>query len=167
MTTTAQIELLARALWATGADLDDVWENDSQQLRDLYMGESAAILTQLGPLDPLGAVAMREKAAKICRGVSNRSSQEIEAIPLPTHADCLAQALAMPEIARLVEAAQWARNLLNIIADESWHGDGRDLKRSIVGIFADFDEALMGVDSSMPPALAALTPTIGETKGAA
>ena len=38
--------------------------------------------------------------------------------------------------------AQWARNRLDLIADEAWHGDGRDLKRSIIGVFADFDEAL-------------------------
>jgi len=55
----------------------------------------------------------------------------------------------------LVETAQWARNRLEIIADESWYGDGRDLKRSIIGVFADFDAALLVCGSSVPPTLAA------------
>ncbi len=68
----------------------------------------------------------------------------------------LDEALALPEIAALVEAAQWARNRLDIIADESWHGDGRDLKRSVIGVFADFDDALAAVGSTSQ--LSALTP---------
>lgn len=46
------------------------------------------------------------------------------------------------EAAALVETAQWARNRLEAIADESWKGDARDFKRSLIGVFADFDEAL-------------------------
>ena len=78
------------------------------------------------------------------------------ALEPPTHAAQLAAALAMPEVVALVETAQWARNRLNIIADESWHGDGRDLKRSIIGVFADFDASLLGCGSAMPEQFAAL-----------
>jgi hypothetical protein len=56
-------------------------------------------------------------------------------------------------IVALVETAQWARNRLEIIADQSWHGDGRDLKRSIIGIFADLDAALLACGSSVPAAI--------------
>lgn len=45
-------------------------------------------------------------------------------------------------VTALVKAAQWARNRLEAIADESWKGDARDFKRSLIGVFADFDEAL-------------------------
>ena len=72
----------------------------------------------------------------------------------------LAQAKMVPEVRELVEAAQWARNRLEIIADESWRGDGRDLKRSIIGVFADFDAALLACGSEVPAALR----RIGETK---
>ncbi|GLT07970.1 hypothetical protein ACFQFQ_14495 [Sulfitobacter porphyrae] len=50
----------------------------------------------------------------------------------------------------VVEAAQWARNRLERIADDSWHGDERDLKRSLIGVFADFDAALSAAGSSIP-----------------
>ena len=68
----------------------------------------------------------------------------------------LSAAMELPEVRALVETAQWARNRLEIIADESWHGDGRDLKRSIIGIFADFDKALADCGSQVPLALAAI-----------
>lgn len=58
------------------------------------------------------------------------------------HAARVLAALDTDKLTALVETAQWARNRLEIIADKSWHGDGRDLKRSIIGIFADFDAAL-------------------------
>jgi hypothetical protein len=53
-----------------------------------------------------------------------------------------AQIAADPRVRALVETAQWARNRLEAIADESWRGDARDFKRSLVGVFADFDAAL-------------------------
>ena len=65
---------------------------------------------------------------------------------------------ALPEVQALIETAQWARNRLERIADDCWHGDGRDLKRSIIGIFADFDAALMACGSVMPDEIRALTP---------
>ena len=57
------------------------------------------------------------------------------------------------ELVNLVETAQWARNRLELIADDSWHGDGRDLKRSIIGIFSDFDSALAACGSRLPEEL--------------
>jgi hypothetical protein len=45
-------------------------------------------------------------------------------------------------IDELCMTAGWARNTLELMADEAWHGDGRDLKRSLVGMFKEFDEAL-------------------------
>lgn len=68
-----------------------------------------------------------------------------------------------PVEAGLIEAAQWARNRLEIIADESWRGDGRDLKRSIIGVFADFDEALARCGSTVSAALRAQSAPIGQT----
>ena len=66
-------------------------------------------------------------------------------------ADLMAALQAENERLRAVaEAAQWARNRLERIADDAWHGDGRDLKRSLVGVFADFDEALLRVGSKVP-----------------
>ena len=62
-----------------------------------------------------------------------------------------------PDVQELIEAAQWARNRLELIADESWHGDGRDLKRSIVGVFADFDAALAKCGSYMPDEIRSTT----------
>lgn len=53
-------------------------------------------------------------------------------------------AATQAKLARAVEGAQFARNRLEVIADEGWHGDGRDLKRSIIGVFSDFDAALEG-----------------------
>ena len=80
-------------------------------------------------------------------------------------ADCVIQRLrdpavlaALPEVQALIETAQWARNRLERIADDCWHGDGRDLKRSIIGIFADFDAALLACGSIMPDEIRALTP---------
>jgi hypothetical protein len=37
------------------------------------------------------------------------------------------------------EAVTFARNRLEMIADESWNGDARDFKRSIPSVFAEFD----------------------------
>lgn len=50
----------------------------------------------------------------------------------------------------VVDTAQWARNRLERIADDSWHGDGRDFKRSLDGVFLDFDSALGKVGSKVP-----------------
>jgi hypothetical protein len=58
-----------------------------------------------------------------------------------------------PDAAALVEAAQWARNRLEVIADDAWYGDGRDFKRALVGVFADFDEALARHGSRVPDEL--------------
>ncbi|REF70370.1 hypothetical protein [Paracoccus versutus] len=45
-------------------------------------------------------------------------------------------------VAAVIEAANMARNRLEMIADAAWRGDGRDLKRSVAGVFSDFDAAL-------------------------
>ncbi len=63
---------------------------------------------------------------------------------------------APASIADLIETAQWARNRLDRIADDCWHGDARDFKRSLIGVFADFDRALRECGSTMPPEIAAL-----------
>jgi len=68
------------------------------------------------------------------------------------HVDRVLASIYTDKLRTLVETAQWARNRLDIIADESWYGDGRDLKRSIIGIFADFDKALSGCSSHAPTA---------------
>lgn len=54
----------------------------------------------------------------------------------------VAELEGLRDVTALVETAQWARNRLEAIADESWNGDARDFKRSLIGVFADFDEAL-------------------------
>jgi hypothetical protein len=88
-----------------------------------------------------GAQGPRETTGAEAIAAWNRRA---DAIPLSA-------ALAHPEVRALVETAQWARNRLETIADESWYGDGRDLKRSIIGVFADFDEALAALGSAVPP----------------
>ena len=45
-------------------------------------------------------------------------------------------------VARLVEAVQFARNRLEVIASDAWNGDARDFKRSLIGVFAEFNEAI-------------------------
>ena len=50
----------------------------------------------------------------------------------------------------LVEAVQFARNRLEVIASESWNGDARDFKRSIVGVFADVEAALRALEQGNP-----------------
>lgn len=42
----------------------------------------------------------------------------------------------------LVEATEFARNRLEVIADERWNGDARDFKRLLVGVFAEFSAAI-------------------------
>jgi len=59
----------------------------------------------------------------------------------PTNEECLRN----EKVRALVEAAEMARNRLEMIADETWHLDGRGLKRNIKGIFADFDAALADI----------------------
>jgi len=54
----------------------------------------------------------------------------------------IAAALHVDLIEALVDGIHAIRMRLELIADEAWHGDGRDLKRSIVGVFADYDAAL-------------------------
>ena len=58
-------------------------------------------------------------------------------------------------VAEVIEATNIARNRLEMIADAAWQGDGRDLKRSIAGVFSDFDAALR----ALTPAPQAATPT--------
>lgn len=53
------------------------------------------------------------------------------------------------DIDNLIEATVWAKNRLEMIADESWHGDARDFKRSLVGIFTEFDAALSNIKPSV------------------
>ncbi len=62
-----------------------------------------------------------------------------------------------PSVAHLVETAQWARNRLESIADAAWHGDGRDFKRALVGVFADFDAALAACGSVIPAEIVSST----------
>ena len=57
------------------------------------------------------------------------------------------QTLAPDAVARLVEAAQFTRNRLEIIASDAWNGDARDFKRSLMGIFSEFDEALAAMET--------------------
>ena len=63
-------------------------------------------------------------------------------------------------VARMIETAQWARNRLEKIADDCWHGDARDFKRALIGVFADFDEALANCGSSIPPEIRTVTPAL-------
>ena len=51
-------------------------------------------------------------------------------------------------VARLVEAAQFARNRLEVIASDAWNGDARDFKRSLTGVFAEFNEAIAAMETS-------------------
>ncbi len=52
------------------------------------------------------------------------------------------QTLAPDAVARLVEAVQFARNRLEVIASDAWNGNARDFKRSLIGVFAEFNEAI-------------------------
>jgi hypothetical protein len=77
--------------------------------------------------------------------------------------DGRAEGLREADVARLVETAQWARNRLEAIADEAWHGDARDFKRALIGVFADFDESLARCGSAMPAILARAAELEGKT----
>lgn len=143
--TPAQIELLAWALYDS-AYRQASWTATYEE----WEKQAAALLAQLGSLDPLGAVAMREKAAQVCGPIMGkcncdaccsirRARDAIHDLPLPAHADRLAAALALPEIARLVKVAKWAQGCIPFPSN---------------------------CHSEIIAALAALTPTAtGETKG--
>lgn len=73
--------------------------------------------------------------------------QDVKLPPTPREAELMAEIEKMRDV---VEAAQWARNRLERIADNSWHGDARDFKRSLDGVFLDFDRALERIGSSVP-----------------
>ena len=45
-------------------------------------------------------------------------------------------------IANLVDATTYARNRLEILASDAWNIDGRDLKRNLQGVFAEYAAAL-------------------------
>lgn len=64
-------------------------------------------------------------------------------------ADCQFSDLtpAPDAVARMVEAAQFTRNRLEIIASDAWNGDARDFKRSLMAIFSEFDEALAAMEA--------------------
>ena len=51
-------------------------------------------------------------------------------------------------ISTLIDATDYLKNRLEYIASASWHGDGRDLKRSIAGIFLEYDEAIKAKGST-------------------
>jgi hypothetical protein len=50
--------------------------------------------------------------------------------------------LAPDTLRQVMEAADFARNRLEMLADDTWNGDARDLKRSLAGIFTEYDAAL-------------------------
>ena len=54
-------------------------------------------------------------------------------------------AARVPEIAALIEGIEMARRRLETIASDAWHGDARDFKRAIVGVFSEFDAALRAI----------------------
>lgn len=69
---------------------------------------------------------------------------EREAVPVAT----TPTALDDPKVRKLVEAAQFARNRLEMIADGAWNGDARDFKRLIPGVFSDLDAALRDMEGA-------------------
>jgi hypothetical protein len=93
-----------------------------------------------GP-DEVGQVWTEPDAAKIAAAVNNAPALIAEVRALRAEVEAVRE---------LIETAQWARNRLEIIADECWHGDGRDLKRSVASVFADFDAALSRCGSFVP-----------------
>lgn len=87
--------------------------------------------------DPLGAAWMRERAAGLRDNIADQIgarpmssihsalceyANAIRAIPDQTHADLLAQALKLPEVAALMGAAIYARSLLSPHNDHAAHG---------------------------------------------
>ena len=46
------------------------------------------------------------------------------------------------KLAKLNEATDYTRNRLEIIASDAWNIDGRDLKRNLQGMFAEYDATL-------------------------
>ena len=54
-------------------------------------------------------------------------------------------AARVPEIAALIEGIEMARRRLETIASDAWHGDARDFKRGIVGVFCEFDAGLRAI----------------------
>ncbi|WP_372570409.1 hypothetical protein [Ruegeria jejuensis] len=117
------------------------------------MNTLAALCTAHGV--SLDAEAERELARVWTKVEKIRAKQAAKPkhSPLPQYTQT---GLREAAIVNLIETAQWARNRLEAIADKSWHGDARDFKRALIGVFADFDEALKDVGSEMPPTLRAL-----------
>lgn len=103
----------------------------------------------------LGAVVMRDAAADIVDGAWHYDPDErrqvnhdvgetadlIRAIPLPTHAAQLAAALALPEVAALVEAAKEQAKLHRVLKSHGIAADtcDRDLRTALAALEARHD----------------------------
>lgn len=85
--------------------------------------------------------------------------KERPAAPTPTSPP----QIVSQEVLELIETAQWARNRMENIADAAWHGDGRDFKRSLVGVFADFDAALAACRPTLPAEIVSRTKPLPST----
>jgi len=123
------VQALAAALWleAEGEAVERLYDTTNHaKFVPEYEAKARAILSALHPASPLGAVAMREKALKVCDDVRKfrtdrgdevgydniatgaQDCRELIAyIPLTfTPAELLAAAAELPEVKALVDAAQ-------------------------------------------------------------
>lgn len=109
-------DLISRmdAVQATRVGPSDEWSRDTKGGYELAATDCMMNILKVLPADlssPLGAVAMRDAAISAidADGEYVRAiglSSRIRAIPLPTHADMLAAALKLPEVAAMREALE-------------------------------------------------------------
>lgn len=48
----------------------------------------------------------------------------------------------LADVERMRDATDYARNRLEMMSGDAWNIDGRDLKRNLQGVFAEYDAAL-------------------------
>ena len=103
-----------------------------------WIEQANALLDALGPLDPLGAVAMREAAALVVDACNDlkafldydaiSAAPRIRALPAPDHAASLAAALTLPEVVEM-QAELLYLHVYGSLGAVWWANESKDVWR--------------------------------------
>lgn len=85
------------------------------------------------------AAAVDRDIAALCDALDDAHVEQVVGAQL-FDLTCEREKALRDENDRLRAAMGFARNRLEMIASDSWNGDARDFKRSLVGVFLEFDE---------------------------
>ena len=103
---------------------------------------------QQADMDGIMVLASRQAIDEVIYHISaqdKRISHLEEATDGRRHENYTLEALlerSEAKIKALVEATDFARNRLEMMSGDAWNIDGRDLKRNLQGVFAEYDAAL-------------------------